>query len=66
MVRQVTEAYAVSLRRACGLVQMSMSTYYYQPKPEGDVPIIAYLFRQLTAQSSLMRQAPVKFAWRSA
>jgi putative transposase len=43
VVRHVTEAYAVSLRRACGLIQMSMSSYYYEPKPDSDGPLRAAL-----------------------
>lgn len=35
-VREVTGTFAVSLRRACGLMQISMSSYFYQPKPPAD------------------------------
>ena len=42
-VRQATESYAVSLRRACGLMQISMSSFYYKPKPPNDETLRAAL-----------------------
>jgi len=35
-VRQVRRTYAVSLRRACGLMQIGMSSFYYEAKPIDD------------------------------
>lgn len=35
-VKHAQKAHAVSLRRACGLMQISMSSYYYKPKPRND------------------------------
>ena len=35
-MRYVKEHFAVNLRRACGLVQIGPSNYYYQGKPRDD------------------------------
>lgn len=35
-VRHVRGTYAVSLRRACRLMQIGMSSYYYKAKPIDD------------------------------
>lgn len=35
-VRHATESYAVSLRRACRLMQIVPSSFYYKPKPRED------------------------------
>jgi putative transposase len=35
-VRHVQKVHAVSLRRACGLIGMKTSSFYYQPKPCND------------------------------
>lgn len=42
-VRHLKESYAVSLRRACGLMQIGMSSFYYQTKPRDDEALRAAL-----------------------
>ena len=34
--RHLKETYAVSLLRACGLMQIGTSSFYYKPKPLND------------------------------
>lgn len=36
VVRYAREAYAVSLRRACGLMEMKTSSFYYRSRPRDD------------------------------
>jgi len=42
-VRHLKETYPVSLRRACGLMNIGMSSYYYQPKAPNDDALRAAL-----------------------
>lgn len=42
-VRHARETFSMSLRRACGLMQISMSSYYYKPKPRNDEALRAAL-----------------------
>jgi len=41
--RHLKETYAVSLRRACGLMQIGTSSFYYKPKPRNDEALRAAL-----------------------
>lgn len=42
-VRYASKSYAVSLRRACGLMQIGMSSFYYESKPRDDEALRAAL-----------------------
>ena len=42
-VRHVVKAYDASIRRACGLIQISVSSFYYQSKPRNDASLRAAL-----------------------
>lgn len=48
-VRHLKESYAVSLRRACGLLQIQVSSYYYQATPREDAGLRAAL-KELAAK----------------
>ena len=41
--QHLKETYAVSLRRACGLMQIGTSSFYYKPKPRNDEALRAAL-----------------------